>query len=117
MQNLDRMNDKHNGIAFIYFNGLEESRLDDIVLTRLFINNTKWPDTNMEVRCYWSRTKESMQKNAAEKQSNSNGSRESGSAGDSPVTIKKRSSDEGIKREFKNKTFCIFHFFYVMNLP
>ncbi|HLX54949.1 MAG TPA: hypothetical protein VKR58_13470, partial [Aquella sp.] len=49
----DREGNKHNGIAFIYFNNLIETRLDDIVLTRLFINYTKWPDTNQEVHCYW----------------------------------------------------------------
>jgi hypothetical protein len=58
----DRLKDTHNGVAFIYFNQLEETRLDDIVLSRLFINNTKWPESNLEVHCYWSKTKEFFDK-------------------------------------------------------
>ena len=64
---LDRLKDTHNGVAFIYFNKLGETRLDDIVLSRLFVNNTKWPDTNLEVHCYWSKTKESFEQAAAER--------------------------------------------------
>lgn len=56
--NIDRGSATHNGVAFIYFNKLQETRLDDIILTRLFINNTKWPNSNHSVHCYWSKTKE-----------------------------------------------------------
>lgn len=60
---IDRAGNNHSGIAFIYFNGFEEIRLDDIVLSRLFINNTKWPGTNQEVHCFWKRTKEALNHN------------------------------------------------------
>lgn len=58
----DRVGNKHSGTAFIYFNGFEESRLDDIVLSRLFVNNTKWQGTNLEVHCHWRQTKEGLAK-------------------------------------------------------
>lgn len=67
--NIDRSGNKHDGKAFVYFNGFEQSRLEDIVLTRLFINNTKWPETNQEVHCYWRRTQEAFGKKNTEGES------------------------------------------------
>lgn len=52
---MDRIKDTHKGTAYIYFNEVPEDRLDDIVLSRLFINNTKWPGKNQEVHCFWTR--------------------------------------------------------------
>lgn len=57
---IDRAGNNHGGKAYIYFNGFEEVRLDDIVLTRIFINNTKWPKTNLEVHCHWRRPREAL---------------------------------------------------------
>lgn len=54
---MDRMADKHSGTAYIYFNHLPDNKLEDVVLSRVFINNTKWPETGQEVRCIWARKK------------------------------------------------------------
>jgi len=59
LPNIDRVGNRHNGSAHILFK--DNTRRDDIMLTKLFINNTKWPGTNHEVRCYWSKTKEARE--------------------------------------------------------
>lgn len=63
----NRAEDKHNGTAFIYFKDLKQSRLNDIVLTRLFIHNTKWPETNHDVTCFWRRDKKTSEGESDEK--------------------------------------------------
>ena len=63
----NRSSNTHKGTACIYFNKLEETRLNDIALTRLFINNTKWIETNQEVHCHWVRNKSQTDKIQDEK--------------------------------------------------
>ena len=63
---IDRIGDSHKNVAFILFK--DPQRLDDIMLTKLFINNTKWPDTNHEVHCFWSKTKEGREAEAKRRQ-------------------------------------------------
>ena len=105
---IDRIGSSHNGVAFIYFNKLQESRLDDIILTRLFINNTKWPKTNHEVHCYWSKTKEGrdleFKKRANEKlmNSDSDGTNDTDGTDDNDGTIIKNGNDNGNKDGKKN---------------
>ena len=56
--NMDRLQDKHSGTAYIYFKDTklaEDGTIDDVVLSRIYINNTKWPETSQEVHCFWAR--------------------------------------------------------------
>ena len=52
---MDRFKDKHNGHAKLFFNC--ENKIEDIILTKLFIYGTKWPDTNLNVNCSWHKIK------------------------------------------------------------
>ena len=55
---MNRDQDKHSGIAHIYFNKIAENNLEDNVLSKIYINYTKWPGTTLEVHCYWFRPKD-----------------------------------------------------------
>lgn len=64
--NMNRDQNKHEGSAYIYFNNIKEEKHNDVVLTRIFINNTKWPETALDVACMWARTKEDREKNSTQ---------------------------------------------------
>lgn len=65
--NMNRIQDKHNGHAYIYFNNLKPENRDRVALSRVFINNTKWIETNQEVHCHWVRNKSQTDKIQDEK--------------------------------------------------
>ena len=52
---MNRLEDKHAGFAYIYFKEIKEEKQNDVALTRIFINNTKWPGTTQDVSCMWVR--------------------------------------------------------------
>ena len=55
---INRLEDKNMEGAYIYFNKLtNQDSINDVILSRIYINNTKWPETNQEVHCFWARKK------------------------------------------------------------
>ena len=70
IHSMDRLKNTHGGKAYIHFTANDDN-LDKIVLTRLFINDTKWPGTNLDVNCYWARKRTEESKDANNKQTDS----------------------------------------------
>ena len=64
---MNRTEDKHSGSAYIYFNEIKEDKHHHVILTRIFINNTKWPGTTHDVHCMWVRKKLDIDGNPIQK--------------------------------------------------
>lgn len=106
----NRIEDKHAGKALIYFKGLQESRLHDIILTRLFINDTKWPGHNHEVRCFWRRPRKFGDNEGPNGADNTNGtsmtsetSDSDGKGNDTPKSEEKVSGNPWIDKKGKHQ--------------